>query len=104
MWNRLKYIKEKFNTLKPDAKVNAIGDLKKGGDVELEEMANIASIVKIQDANKFALAKEYGYMVQSLIVENRHNGESEHSVPQETLKSPPIIVESFVIAFTSFSH
>ena len=32
-----------------------------------------------------ALAKEYGYMVQSLIVENRHNGESEHSVPQETL-------------------
>jgi predicted kinase len=32
-----------------------------------------------------ALAKEYGYMVQSLIVENRHNGESEHNVPQETL-------------------
>jgi predicted kinase len=33
----------------------------------------------------FTLAKQYGYMVQSLIVENRHNGESEHSVPQETL-------------------
>jgi len=33
----------------------------------------------------FALAKQYGYMVQSLIVENRHNGESEHNVPQETL-------------------
>jgi predicted kinase len=33
----------------------------------------------------FALAKQYGYMVQSLIMENRHNGESEHNVPQETL-------------------
>lgn len=33
----------------------------------------------------FALAKQYGYMVQSLIVENRHNGESEHNVQQETL-------------------
>tara|TARA_R110000868_G_scaffold258350_2_gene515890 strand:+ start:768 stop:1454 length:687 start_codon:yes stop_codon:yes gene_type:complete len=48
----------KFNTLKPDAKVNTLGDLKKGGDVELEEMANIASAVKIQDPAKFALAKE----------------------------------------------
>lgn len=48
----------KFNTLKPDAKTNAIGDLKKGGDVELEEMANIASAIKIQDPAKFAIAKE----------------------------------------------
>ena len=33
----------------------------------------------------FTLAKEYGYMIHTIIVENRHNGESEHSVPQETL-------------------
>ena len=33
----------------------------------------------------YKLAEQYGYMVQSLIVENRHNGESEHNVPQETL-------------------
>jgi hypothetical protein len=48
----------KFNTLKPDAKTNAISDLKAGGDVELEEMANVVSMIKIQDPAKFALAKE----------------------------------------------
>jgi hypothetical protein len=48
----------KFNTLKSDAKTNAISDLKAGGDVELEEMANIVSKIKIQDLAKFALAKE----------------------------------------------
>lgn len=36
-------------------------------------------------ASYYELAKQYGYQVHSLIVENRHNGESEHSVPQETL-------------------
>lgn len=49
---------QKFNALKPDAKANAISDLKAGGDVELEEMANIGSKIKIQDTTKFALAKE----------------------------------------------
>ena len=48
----------KFNTLKSDAKTNAISDLKAGGDVELEEMANVADIIKIQNPEKFALAKE----------------------------------------------
>ena len=48
----------KFNTLKADAKTNAISDLKSGGYVELEEMANIVSKIKVQDAAKFALAKE----------------------------------------------
>jgi hypothetical protein len=47
-----------FNSLKPDAKINTISDLKAGGDVELEEMANIGSKIKIQDPAKFALAKE----------------------------------------------
>ncbi len=31
------------------------------------------------------LASEYGYLVHSLIVENRHNGVNTHNVPQETL-------------------
>ena len=32
------------------------------------------------------LAKQYGYSVISLIVENRHGNSSVHGVPQETLK------------------
>ena len=48
----------KFNSLKTDAKTNAINSLKAGGDVELEEMANKADIIKIQNPEKFALAKE----------------------------------------------
>ncbi len=31
------------------------------------------------------LAKEYGYMVQSIIVENRHGGENIHGVPDESI-------------------
>ena len=34
----------------------------------------------------FRLANEYGYRVHSLIVENRHDGINEHSVPTDTLK------------------
>jgi predicted kinase len=33
----------------------------------------------------YELAEKYGYVVFSLIVENRHNGVSEHNVPQDTL-------------------
>jgi predicted kinase len=33
----------------------------------------------------FDLAKEHGYRVYSLIVENRHGGENEHGVPEEAL-------------------
>jgi tRNA uridine 5-carbamoylmethylation protein Kti12 len=33
----------------------------------------------------YNLAKEWGYRVTSLIVENRHDGVNEHAVPQETL-------------------
>ena len=33
----------------------------------------------------FELAKEYGYQVYSLIVENRHGGVNEHGVPEEKL-------------------
>jgi len=33
----------------------------------------------------FDLAEKYGYRVYSLIVENRHGGVNQHSVPQETL-------------------
>jgi len=33
----------------------------------------------------YDLAEKYGYMVYSLVVENRHEGVNEHGVPQETL-------------------
>lgn len=33
-----------------------------------------------------ALAKEHGYMVFSIVVENRHGGKDVHSVPVEKLK------------------
>jgi predicted kinase len=32
------------------------------------------------------LAKEYGYTVFSIIVENRHGGENVHGVPQEAIQ------------------
>jgi predicted kinase len=32
------------------------------------------------------LAEKYGYLVFSVIVENRHGGTNEHNVPEETLK------------------
>jgi predicted kinase len=34
----------------------------------------------------FDLAKKYGYIVFSLIIENRHEGKNEHGVPEEKLK------------------
>jgi len=34
----------------------------------------------------YKLAEQYGYMVFSLIVENRHNGVNEHGVPADTLE------------------
>jgi len=34
----------------------------------------------------YDLAKEFGYQVFSVIVENRHEGENSHDVPEETLK------------------
>lgn len=33
----------------------------------------------------YMLAKQFGYKVFSVIVENRHNGKSTHSVPEETI-------------------
>lgn len=34
----------------------------------------------------YDMAQKYGYKVFSVIVENRHNGISEHNVPEETLQ------------------
>jgi predicted kinase len=34
----------------------------------------------------YDLAKEHGYRVYSIIVENRHGGVNSHGVPQETLE------------------
>ena len=60
----------------------------------VEESMNFQSI-KITVSNTFTqawemqpyfdLAEKYGYRVYSLIVENRHGGVNEHSVPQESL-------------------
>jgi len=33
----------------------------------------------------YELAEKYGYMVQSLVVENRHGGENVHGVPEHAL-------------------
>lgn len=35
----------------------------------------------------YELAKKYGYQVFSIVVENRHDGESIHDVPEDALKS-----------------
>ena len=34
----------------------------------------------------YKLAEKYGYMVYSLIVENRHGGVNQHDVPQEKIE------------------
>lgn len=34
----------------------------------------------------FEMAEKHGYRVYSLIVENRHGGENEHGVPEESLQ------------------
>jgi hypothetical protein len=36
--------------------------------------------------NYYELAKQYGYTVFSVIVENRHNGTNVHGVPQDKLE------------------
>lgn len=48
----------KFNTLDTGAKTNAVNDLNKGGDVELEEMARKANTLKVGDQEKFEAAKD----------------------------------------------
>ena len=37
-------------------------------------------------AEYFDLAKQYGYQVFSIIVENRHEGVNQHGVPAENLE------------------
>jgi predicted kinase len=48
-------------------------------------IANTSTTVK-EIQPYYDLAKEYGYKVFSVIVENRHNGINEHNVPEETLQ------------------
>ena len=48
----------KFNTLDTGAKTNAVNDLNKGGDVELEEMARKANTLKVGNQEKFEAAKD----------------------------------------------
>jgi predicted kinase len=48
-------------------------------------VANTSTTVKEMQPY-YDMAKKYGYRVFSVIVENRHNGVSEHNVPEETLQ------------------
>ena len=34
----------------------------------------------------FELAKEYGYKIFSIIIENRHNGTNQHNVPEDKIE------------------
>jgi len=43
------------------------------------------STTKKEMAPYYAMAEEFGYMVFSVIVENRHGGKDVHNVPAETL-------------------
>jgi hypothetical protein len=35
----------------------------------------------------FELAKKYGYIVFTIIVENRHGGVNQHGVPEKTIQA-----------------
>lgn len=69
-------------------------NLKIGSDVRLLGVST--NLDKIFVANTFTqewemrpyyeLAEKYGYMVVSLICENRHEGQNVHNVPQETIE------------------
>ncbi len=48
-------------------------------------IANTSTTVKELN-DYYALAEKYGYMVVSMIVENRHGGKNEHGVPDKALK------------------
>jgi len=48
-------------------------------------VANTSTTVKEMQPY-YDMAKEYGYTVFSIIVENRHDGVNTHGVPEETLQ------------------
>jgi len=57
--------------------------MKKG--IERVIVANTSTVEK-EFKPYYELAKKYGYIVFSVIVENRHGGKDSHNVPVETLK------------------
>ena len=65
--------------------------MKMGSDII--KVANTSTTMKEMQPY-YDLAEKYGYMVFSIVVENRHNGVNEHNVPEETLKK---MVERFDI-------
>lgn len=45
------------------------------------------TFIKVRDMKEYIdMAQEHGYMVFSVIVENRHGGKDVHGVPEETLE------------------
>jgi predicted kinase len=53
--------------------------------IERVIIANTSTTEKELDVY-YQLAEKYGYRVYSIIVENRHDGVSEHNVPEETIE------------------
>jgi hypothetical protein len=94
----------KFNTLDAGAKANAINDLTKGGDVELEEndlneMSRIAAKVSINDPEKLKIAKEIysGSNVEKiidLVVEAGEEGITQEELAAKLNISPPTLLNS----------
>jgi hypothetical protein len=72
------------------------------------ENAMLSNVDKIFVANTFTtnkeikpykeLAEKHGYMLISLIVENRHGHKSVHNVPEETMKA---MAERFTVQLTA---
>jgi len=72
------------------------------------EIALQSGVDKVFVANTFTtdkeikpykeLAEKYGYLLISLIVENRHGSKSVHNVPEETMKA---MAERFTIKLTN---
>jgi hypothetical protein len=60
----------------------------------LNHTANINNVIVVSNTFTqewemdayYELAKQYGYRVFSLIVENRHEGVNEHGVPEDKLE------------------
>ena len=94
----------KFNTLKSDAKSNAISDLTKGGDVELEEsdineMSRIAKKIYADDSEKIKMAKEvYGgsnvEKIIDLIIEAGEEGLTQEELAAKLNISEPRLLNS----------
>lgn len=63
---------------------NIVRNAMKKGDFKV--FVSNTNTTKKELKDYYKLADEYGYSVISLIVENRHNGNSIHNVPEKTIE------------------